>query len=151
MECFPNADIATVDSVNNTRRPIGPDEVRQWIGHLNEVFESSTDSEVQSEVLLRITGLLTPEATQLLREFFGEKGAFYASADIIVFPGKNSGVRCIRILGVRLDLDYERNDEANDEANDLVNVEEGNESDESDEIDPYMSQDPYASFRPSRS
>jgi hypothetical protein len=147
MECFPNADIATVDSVNNTRHPIGPDEVRQWIGHLREVFDSSAESEVQSEVLLRITGLLTTEASELLRDFFTEKGAFYASADMIVFPGKKSGVRCIRILGVSLDLDYEMNDEVND----LANVEEVNESDESDEIDPYMSQDPYASFRPSRS
>jgi hypothetical protein len=141
MECFPNADIATVDSVNNTRHPIGPDEVRQWIGHLREVFDSSAESEVQSEVLLRITGLLTTEASELLRDFFTEKGAFYASADMIVFPGKKSGVRCIRILGVSLDLDYEMNDEVNDSAN----------VDESDEIDPYMSQDPYASFRPSSS
>jgi hypothetical protein len=144
MECFPNADIATVDSVSNSRRPIGPDEVARWIGHLREVFESSVDSEVQSEVLLRTTGLLTAEASELLRNFFTEKGAFYASPDMIVFPGKKSGVRCIRILGVGLGLDYEM-------MNDLSNVEEGNESDESDEIDPYMSQDPYASFRPSRS
>jgi hypothetical protein len=66
---------------------------------------------------------------------------------MIVFPGKRSGVRCIRILGVGLDLDYE----INDEVNDLANVEEGNESEESDEVDPYMSQDPYASFGPYRS
>jgi hypothetical protein len=34
MEWFQNATIATVDSVSNARHPIGPDEVRQWIGHL---------------------------------------------------------------------------------------------------------------------
>jgi hypothetical protein len=147
MECFPNAEIATFDSVNNARHPIEPDEVRQWIGHLKEVFQSSTESEVQSEVLLRITGLPTPEATELLRNFLKENGACHASADMIVFPGKRSGVRCIRILGVGLDLDYEMNDEVND----LANVEEGNESEESDEVDPYMSQDPYASFGPYRS
>jgi hypothetical protein len=47
---FPNADIATVDSVNNADRPVGRTRFVQWIGHLNEVFENAP--EVQSEVLL---------------------------------------------------------------------------------------------------
>lgn len=178
MEWFPNATIATVDCVNNTRPPIGPDEVRKWIEHLEEVFARSTESEIKSEVLLRITGVPNPDATQLLREFFTEKGAFYASADLIVFPevstapgvpGIKFGVRCIRILGAGLDLDSvnERNDEESnqsDESDEIdpfmsqdpytsfrPNAEDNSESNESDEIDPFMSQDAYASFRPSRS
>jgi hypothetical protein len=142
MECFPNADIATFDSVNNARLPIGLDEVGKWIEHLTEVFENGTDSEEHAEVVIRITGLPTPAATKLLQKFFNDKSAFYASADIIVFPesksGVNCGVRCIRILGVGLDFNNEMHDE------------EGDESEESDEIDPWMSQDAYASFRPPR-
>jgi hypothetical protein len=126
---FPNANIVAIESVENARHPIGLDEVSKWIVYLNEFFERSKES----EVLLRVTGVPTPEATKHLRQYFDEKGAFYASADMIVFPGIKSGVRCIRILGVGLDLHYEMNDE------------ESNESDESDEIDPYMSQDVYAS------
>jgi hypothetical protein len=144
MECFPNADIATFDSVNKSRPPIGPDEVGKWIEHLKEVSENSTASEVQSEVVLRITGLPTPAATKLLRKFLKDKGAVHASADMIVFPesksGVECGVRCIRILGVGLDFNYEMHED-----------EDGDESDESDEIDPWMSQDAYASFRPPRS
>jgi hypothetical protein len=141
MECFPNADIATFDSVDDTRLPIGLDEVGKWIEHLKEVFD--TDLEEQSEVVLRIRGLPTPAATRLLKDFFIDKGAFYASADMIVFPesksGVGCGVRCIRILGIGLDFNNEIHDE------------EGDESEASDEIDPWMSQDAYATFRPPRS
>jgi hypothetical protein len=125
---FPNASISTVGIVDkHDRRPIAPSEVLKWIEYLKEVFESG----VKSEVLLSIKGMLTSEASRLLRNFFKEEAALFASADVIVFPALASGALCtIRILGVGWDVDHEIIDE---------------ESDEDDEIDPFMSQDPYAS------
>jgi hypothetical protein len=125
---FPNASISTVGTVeSHNRRPIAPDEVLQWIEYLREVFESG----VKSEVLLSIKGLLTPEASRLLRNFFDEEAALFVSADVIAFPALESGVLCtVRILGVGWDVDHEIIDE---------------ESGEDDEIDPFMSQDVYAS------
>jgi hypothetical protein len=76
-------EISTVGIVDNhDRRPIAPAEVLQWIEYLRKVFESG----VKSEIFLSIKGLLTPEASRLLRNFFEEEAALFASADVIVFP-----------------------------------------------------------------
>jgi hypothetical protein len=101
---FPGAIITTVDSYDSlgpnevsqwTDRQIEQNEVGLWIEHLNEVFESSTDFR------LLVKGRLTPAATILLRSFFKEKNAFYHKhVGAFVFPGINSGTRCIRMLGV---------------------------------------------------
>jgi hypothetical protein len=101
---FPSATISTVDGYESlgpnevgqwTDRQIEQDGVGLWIEHLNEVFESSTDFR------LLVKGRLTAAATILLRNFFKEKNAFYHKhAGVFVFPGSNSGSRCVRMLGV---------------------------------------------------
>jgi hypothetical protein len=87
-------------------RPVGRTRFVQWIGHLNEVFENASGSPVGSPSLNHWSTY--PEATpQLFAKVFLEKGCVLRiHPDIIVFTGK-AGCRCIRILGVRLDLDYE--------------------------------------------
>jgi hypothetical protein len=92
-------EVLTVN-VDHDRPPIQQDDAHELVNRLRKVFDSSREGEY--EIIIYFTGHLTRDASIILRQFFDAKDAFYASSDIIAFPGHGSPLRCIRLVGAHL-------------------------------------------------